>query len=156
VTPGGTARSWKNWAGNVTSRPEGFAFPESVTELAGLVRSHARQGKRVKAFGSGHSFSSIAGSDGALAVSLRRLKTDIVVDRERRRITVPAGTLLGEFVAAAREHGLAPKNLGAVVGQTIGGAIATGTHGSGLGFGGFADLTTGFEFVSGQGEIKTV
>lgn len=149
-------QTWRNWAGNVTSRPDSFAFPTSVDELAGLVRSRFRQGGRVKAIGSGHSFAPVAASDDALAVSLRRLKAEVSINHEKRRVTVPAGMLLGEFIGVARQHGLAPKNLGAVVGQTVAGAIATGTHGSGLGFGGLADLTTDFEFVSGQGELMTV
>jgi L-gulonolactone oxidase len=156
MASGGTIPTWTNWAGNISSRPEGFAFPESVEQLANLVRERGRAGGRVKVVGSGHSFSPIAASDGALTISLRQLKLEPSIDRAKRRIAVPAGMLLGEFVALARQHGIAPKNLGAVVGQTVAGAIATGTHGSGLDFGGLAELTTGFEVVSGTGELITV
>ncbi len=51
---------------------------------------------------------------------------------------------------------MAPANLGAVVEQTLAGAISTGTHGTGLSFAGLADFTTGFEFVTGTGEVRTV
>ena len=149
------AAQWTNWAGNVSSRPEGWAFPSTVDELSDLIRSCYARGGRVKVVGSGHSFSPIAASDGALAIALHQLDAGVSVDRASRQITAPAGMLLKDFVKAAAQNGLALKHLGAVVEQTVAGAIATGTHGSGLGFGGLAELTTGFEFVSGTGEVLT-
>lgn len=147
---------WRNWAGNVACRPAHISAPASVDELASLVRLQHQRGGRVKAVGHGHSFSDIAGSDGAHLVSLERLPDDITVDRAARTITVPAGIKLQDFVAAAARHGLSPANLGAVVEQTLAGAISTGTHGSGLAFGGLANLTTGFEFVTGRGDVCAI
>jgi L-gulonolactone oxidase len=147
---------WRNWAGNVTCHPARISAPASIDELADLTRLEHQRGGRVKVAGHGHSFSDIAGSDGAHLASLERLPGDITVDPTARTITVPAGIKLQDFVAAAALRGLAPANLGAVVEQTLAGAIATGTHGSGLGFGGLANLATGFEFVTGRGEVRTI
>jgi L-gulonolactone oxidase len=147
---------WRNWAGNVFCRPEEFASPQSVEEIADLVRRRYQSGKRVKATGSGHSFSRIAGNDGALSISLDRLSADISINSAESTVTVPSGIRLADFVRIAAENGMAPANLGAVIEQTLAGAIATGTHGTGLSFGGLADLTVGFESVTGKGDIKTI
>ena len=113
------------------------------------------QHARVKVVGNGHSCSPVAASNGALAISLARMDTPVSVDRTNKRISVPAGMKLRDFVALAAQNGLALFNLGAIVEQTVAGAIATGTHGSGLGFGGLAELTTDFDYVSGSGEVHT-
>lgn len=147
---------WRNWAGNVSSRPAGWAFPATSDELAALVRSRHLKHARVKVVGNGHSCSPIAASDGATAISLARMDTPVSVDRANQRISVPAGMKLRDFVALAAQNGLALSNLGAIVEQTVAGAIATGTHGSGLGFGGLAGLTTDLDYVSGGGTVHTV
>ncbi|CAM5250510.1 hypothetical protein SVIOM342S_03365 [Streptomyces violaceorubidus] len=58
--------TWRNWGGNVSSRPAREVTPASVDELAGAVRRAAEDGQRVKAVGTGHSFTSIAATDGVL------------------------------------------------------------------------------------------
>ncbi len=150
------AERWRNWAHNVTCQPDGFAFPEHVEALADLIRNRYLSKGRAKVAGSGHSFSRVVANDGALSISLSRMKAETSIDRAAQTITVPAGMRLSDFVRLAGANGMAPANLGAVVEQTLAGAIATGTHGTGLSFGGLADLTTGFEFVTGTGDIRTI
>ena len=62
MTPG---TAWHNWAGNQVARPAVVARPRDVGELAGFVTSAAREGRRVKAIGSGHSFTAIGLTDGS-------------------------------------------------------------------------------------------
>ncbi|MFD4769324.1 FAD-binding protein, partial [Streptomyces niveus] len=52
--------TWRNWAGNVSSRPTRTFSPASVEELAEAIRTAAADGLRVKAVGTGHSFTSAA------------------------------------------------------------------------------------------------
>src|SRR5699024_7875364 len=53
-------------------------------------------------------------------------------------------------------RGLAMTNLGDIDRQTIAGAIATGTHGTGVGFTGLAGQITGVEMVTGDGSLLRV
>ena len=56
-----TGRStWRNWAGNVTARPVREVSPASTEELADAVRKAAEDGLKVKAVGTGHSFTATA------------------------------------------------------------------------------------------------
>ena len=58
--------TWTNWAGNQSCSPASIERPTSEDELAAIVARAAEAGERVKVVGAGHSFTSIACTDGAL------------------------------------------------------------------------------------------
>jgi len=66
---------------------------------------------------------------------------------------VQAGIRLHELSAALREHGMALSCLGSVSEQSIAGAIATGTHGSGIEFGNLSTQVVALRLVTGTGEV---
>ncbi len=128
--PGAGARAWRNWAGDQRCHPAAVAIPGSIEELsAALVRAGAED-RRVRVVGSGHSFSDIALTDG-LQLRLDRLTRVLDLDRSSGLVRVQAGITIRELSARLAEHGLALENLGDVDAQTIAGAIATATHGTG-------------------------
>jgi xylitol oxidase len=116
-----------NWAGNIRFTPGTLDAPGSVAELQTLV---ARAG-RVRALGTGHSFNRIADSAGAL-VSVRGLPTVADPDSVARTVRVSAGTRYGELGAVLQSAGLALPNTGSLPHISVAGAVATGTHGSGV------------------------
>ena len=72
--------SWTNWAGNQTHDVVAVDHPAFLEELiAIMVSSTAVNGERVKAVGSGHSFTGIALTDGRCLV-LDRLNRVLDVD----------------------------------------------------------------------------
>ncbi len=144
-------RDFQNWAGTKRCTPVARAEPTSEAELEELVRHSTRTGLRLKAVGAGHSWSDIACTDGVM-LSLDRYAGVLDVDRERQRITVQAGIRLSDLGARLREHGMAMSVLGSISKQSIAGAISTGTHGSGLGFGNLATAVVGMRLVTGRGE----
>ena len=73
------------------------------------------------------------------------------VDRERRRVRVLAGTPLHVLNPALQALGLALPNLGDIDRQTISGAIATGTHGTGTRRQGIAAAVSGLTLVLADG-----
>ena len=102
-TASGRNGTWRNWGGNVAARPAREVTPASVEELADAVRKAAADGLKVKAVGTGHSFTSIAATDGVLIRP--QLLTGIRdIDREAGTVTVEAGTPLKRLnIALARE-----------------------------------------------------
>ena len=147
-------RGWRNWAGNQATRAGRSADPTSVGELAELVEAAAGAGQRVKAVGSGHSFTGIALSDGVL-VDLAMLTGLRAVDRESGLVTVAAGTRLHELNRLLDAAGLGLTNLGDIDRQTVAGALATGTHGTGHRFGGLATQVRALELVLADGSVVT-
>ena len=121
-------------------------------EVAQIVTAAHRAGQRVKAIGAGHSFTAAAATDG-VQLSLDRLDRVLAVDRERHRVTVEAGIRLHRLNDALADVDLALPNLGDIDRQSVAGAIATATHGTGLALGNLATTVVGMQLVTGRGEI---
>jgi len=147
--------TWRNWAGNQTVDGVTIAHPEAPDHVAAIVDQARAEGRRVKAIGSGHSFTGIGRPEGpqGIQVVLDRLTGIRSIDRDSGRVTVGAGTPLHRLNDLLAGAGLALPNLGDIDAQTIAGAISTGTHGTGARFGGLATEVTGLELVTADGTV---
>ena len=143
---------WKNWAGNQQSAPISVERPGTEEELVGIVRRAAASGERVKAVGSGHSFTGVALTDGHLIV-LDKYSRIVSSDPSKGTVTVQAGIPLHRLNTELDVRGLAMENLGDIAYQTIAGAISTGTHGTGRLLGGLATQVIGLRLVAGDGSL---
>ncbi|WP_102937909.1 D-arabinono-1,4-lactone oxidase [Streptomyces malaysiensis] len=149
-----TVRSsgWHNWAGNVTARPARIVAPSSTGELAEVVRRAAEDGLKVKAVGTGHSFTTTAATDGLL-IRPDRMAGVRELDREAGTVTVAAGTPLRQLNETLAAHGLSLVNMGDIMEQTVAGATATGTHGTGRDSASIAAQIKGLELVTADGSV---
>jgi xylitol oxidase len=138
----------RNWAGNITFAASEIRRPASVEELQHVVHGAGQ----VRAVGTGHSFNEIADTTGTL-VSLRDLKLPIEVLESGSMAVVPAGATYAEVAAELHQRGWALPNLGSLPHITVGGACATGTHGSGVGNGCLASTVSGVELVRADGGL---
>lgn len=143
---------WRNWAGNVIARPARSIAPSSTAELAEVVRHAAEEGLRVKAVGTGHSFTAAAATDGLL-IRPERLAGIREIDREAGTATVAAGTPLWQLNHTLAAHGLSLTNMGDIMEQTVAGATATGTHGTGRTSASIAAQIRGLELVTADGSV---
>ncbi|WP_130798050.1 D-arabinono-1,4-lactone oxidase [Streptomyces otsuchiensis] len=143
---------WSNWAGTASASPRRTARPRDVDELVSVVRGAADEGLTVKAVGAGHSFTSIAATDGVL-VRMDGLDAPVRVDAARGLVTVEAGMRLSRLNQVLDAHGLALTNLGDIDVQTVSGAISTGTHGTGRSSGSLAEQVHALELVTADGRL---
>ncbi|MGW6032984.1 D-arabinono-1,4-lactone oxidase [Gordonia terrae] len=148
-----STHAWRNWGGTAGCSPNRVVSPSSAEEIAGIVRETAAREGTVKTVGAGHSFSPIAVADD-VQLELSGLRGLVSVDAHR--VTVRAGTHLHEIPGLLAPFGLAMTNLGDVDRQTIAGATSTGTHGTGLAFGGISTQIVGAAVVTGTGDIVTL
>ncbi|NKX88166.1 D-arabinono-1,4-lactone oxidase [Nocardia coubleae] len=125
-----TKNTWVNWAGEQRCAPAVVATPRDVEELAGIVTESAARGRTVRVAGSGHSFTDAVLTDGTL-VDLGAMNKVLDVDTSTGRARVQAGLTLNAASPLLHEHGLAFPNLGDIDTQTVAGATATATHGTG-------------------------
>ena len=144
--------TWRNWAGNQKASPLSIDTPRDVGELAALVASAADLGQKVKAVGSGHSFTSAAATNGRM-VGLENLRGILHIDRASSQVTVGAGTRLSDLNTLLHAEGLALANLGDIAYQTVAGAISTSTHGTGKALTGLAGQVVAMKLINGQGQI---
>ena len=140
-----------NWAGNVTFGPGRVERPSSLAQLQQLVVS----ARRARVLGAGHSFNRLADTDGML-ISTRGLPGTVELDTARRRVRVNAGLRYGEFVAGLDARSLALPNLASLPHISVGGAVATGTHGSGVANRGLASAVAAVELVTASGDVVTI
>jgi xylitol oxidase len=138
----------RNWAGNLTYTGR-VVTPASVAEVQEVVAGAGR----VRALGSRHSFNDIADTGGVL-VSMEALPPDVVLGDGT--VTVCAGTRYGVLAERLREHGLALANLASLPHISVGGAIATGTHGSGDRNAGLSAAVAALELAGPDGELRRI
>ncbi len=138
-----------NWAGNYAYRAREVHSPTSVEELRAIVRDATT----IRVLGSRHSFNDIADSD--VLVSLAELPADLVIDRDASTATFSAGLAYGKLAELLGEEGLAIHNLASLPHISVGGAIATATHGSGIGNGNLGTAVAALELITADGETVT-
>ncbi|MGN9905951.1 D-arabinono-1,4-lactone oxidase [Phytohabitans sp. LJ34] len=149
-----TTATWRNWAGNQSATPVTVIRPTSIDEVTAVIQDTAAGGRRVKAVGSGHSFTDIALAED-IRLDLSGIGSTLSVDLDSRVVTAPAAMPLRALNEALAARGLALPNLGDIDAQTIAGAISTGTHGTGAAYGCLSTFVVGLTLVTGTGEVIT-
>jgi L-gulono-1,4-lactone dehydrogenase len=148
-----TPRTWRSWSGLTTADPMQVLAPTQRSEVVDAVVVARANGLRVKMVGSGHSFTDIAQTDGLL-LRPDRLVGVTAVDRDAMTVTALAGTPLHVLNERLHGLGLALHNMGDVDAQTVAGAIATGTHGTGGRQASLSAQVVGVELVTGDGSVR--
>lgn len=144
--------TWRNWAGTESATGVEILRPRSVDEVAAAVKTAAEQGKKLKAVGSGHSFTGCSVPEQVM-IRLDALSSITSADQSSGRVTLGAGTRLAKLNAGLASFDLAMANLGDIDKQTISGAVSTGTHGTGAKLGGLATQIAALELVTADGSV---
>jgi FAD/FMN-containing dehydrogenase len=119
----------QNFGANQVWRPQAVFLPRSETELIGVLHTH--RGRRFRAIGRLHSWSQAPVGDDVV-VDLRNLN-DITIHPhpEKPAVEVGAGCQIKRLVDDLNRRGYTLPSLGLIDEQSVAGATATGTHGSG-------------------------
>ena len=158
LNPGRTAAAapaslpWRNWSGGLLAHPAGRFAPTSEDELAAWMKSTTG---RMRPVGAGHSFTPLVPTDGHLLV-LDGINGLTRHDPDTLQATFGAGTRLSSIGPALEAVGQGPLILPDIDRQTLAGAIATGTHGTGLTLHSLSGNVTGLRMVTTSGEIVAV
>lgn len=144
--------TWKNWARNVSCSPMTIESPSTVEEIQELVTKANNNGKKIRVVGSGHSFTEVCATD-QIMLDISNLSGIDAVDIAKKQITFWAGTSVREAGVLAIKNGMGQENLGDFDLQTLAGATATGTHGTGLKLTGIAKQIVAFWIVTSTGEL---
>ena len=141
--------TWTNWARQQRCAPEALERPRGEAEVAAAVVRARERGLPVRAVGSGHSFTDIACTDG---VMLDMSGMDRVLDHDATSglVRVQAGISINALGRALEARGLALENQGDIDRQTVAGAAATATHGTGVRFGNLSSRIQAMRMVSGE------
>jgi L-gulonolactone oxidase len=146
---------WRNWNRNLSGRPARLLRPETVDDMIAAVRAARRTGRTIRPVGSSYSYTPLALTDGDM-ISLDRIAGVEDVDLAAGTAVVRGGTRLDRMIAELARHGAAIEGPGDIDRQTIAGATATGTHGTGLGLSSLSSQIMGLTVVDGRGELRTL
>lgn len=139
---------WRNWSGGLVANPAGRFSPGTEAELQEVLAGSTTVFRPV---GSGHSFTPLVPTDGHLIV-LDQLTGLLDHDAARLRATFAAGTRLGDMGAPLADIGQAMLNLPDIDRQTLAGATATATHGTGIDFTCLSGFVTALRLITAQGD----
>lgn len=137
----------KNWAGNYTYGTNRLHEAASAASARDLVRKF----DRLKILGSRHCFNGIADSTHNL-LHLKGLDGLLRLDAGAKTVTVGSAMKYGQLAPLLHAKGFALHNLASLPHISIGGAIATATHGSGVQNGNLATAVTALEFFTATGD----
>jgi len=135
----------RNWAGDQVWSAA-LEEPRSESELIETIG----RARKLRVIGSGHSFTDIAMTDG-VQVSLRHMNQ--VLDVAGDLVRVQGGIRLRELGVELARNGLAMENLGDVDAQTLAGSLATGTHGTGVGYRNLSSQVHSMRLVTASGPV---
>lgn len=116
-----------NFGKNVSFTPAVFAEPKSEEEVLQLLKQHRDLPIRVVA--SRHAWSEAIQTEGLL-ISVEHLN-HVRVNKQQLSVRVGAGCQIKDLLPQLKKQGLTLPSLGLIDEQTVAGATATGTHGSG-------------------------
>ncbi|KAJ2817458.1 D-arabinono-1,4-lactone oxidase [Coemansia erecta] len=145
---------FRNWARTFASRPAFYLAPKTDQEIMRIVRIAGQYALTVKAVGSGHSPSDIACTD-SIMLNMDGMNRVLGCDRQACTMTVEGGMRLHELHQVLKRHGMALSSVGSISDQSIAGAIATATHGTGAGFSDMSAAVARLVLIDGRGRRRT-
>jgi L-gulonolactone oxidase len=140
---------WTSWNENITHTFQDLYTVHNENELQEIVA----QSEKVRFFGSKQSSSDISAGVGTL-IDMRSYDKLISYDDAKRSITVESGMLLADLIATIESNGWCIPCLPDINTVTIGGALATGTHGTSGSL--LATYVSEFRVVLADGSVKVV
>ncbi len=141
---------WSNWSGTESAYPAVRAAPTNEAELAQLM---PRAAAPIRPVGAGHSFTALVPTEGTM-LALDRMSGLVSADRELVTATVRAGTRLSALGPALAGIGQEMPNLPDINKQTLAGALATGTHGTGKDYTALHGAVTAMRLVLPDGTVR--
>jgi hypothetical protein len=164
-------QSWQNLHGNISQQITDFYdianetsgtalqnYNDTTKGIQSLIRQAIDTGVPIRPLGGNWSLSPIAATSGIL-VNTKNLNTRFPITKDsvspfypgdsRKLVLAQCGMGIWELHQYLGGSGLSLSAVGASNGQTIAGAIATGTHGAALNFGAIHDAVVGLHIITG-------
>jgi FAD-linked oxidoreductase len=146
--PAAGTQRWRNWSGLQHCDAAAIAAPADETELADVLQKAAGP---IRPAGAGHSFTPLVPTEGTV-LSLDRMNGVVAHDATALTARVRAGTRLFALGEALEGLGQAMDALPDINKQSLAGAIATATHGTGRAFSSLASFVTGLTLMTPDGK----
>lgn len=157
--------SWVNCIGQQQCYPSELRKVETISDIISAVHEAHRKNITLRAMGSGHSFSDVVPVfKGGILLDPHPMNKVLNIDNELLKapgdaatlFAVESGITIKDLNDTLWNKNLALQNMGAYDGQTLAGAISTGTHGTGITLGPIASSVKSIVLVSEAGTIYQI
>ncbi len=145
---------WSNWGRNQECIPRNIYTPSTLDEMCRYIRAAHGENKSIRFCGSGHSWSDLVCTNGCL-INTDKFNRVLEIDHAAMTIKVEGGIKIKELVRYLAQQNLALSNQGFITEQSIAGAIATATHGTGRNSC-LSDFVIAVELIDAQGNLHTI
>jgi FAD/FMN-containing dehydrogenase len=152
---GATPAVWVNWSGKQSTAAATVRHVRSEADAAAVAAEARDAGHDVRVAGAGHSHQPLVPTDGVIA-DVSGLTGVIATDPDSATADVWAGTPIYALGRPLHDAGLALRNQGDIDRQLIGGAVATGTHGTGVQLGNLSSAVLGARLALASGRLVEV
>ncbi|MDD9946227.1 MAG: FAD-binding protein [Myxococcales bacterium] len=142
------ATEWRNWSGSVHAQPARVERPRDERELCQVVRS----ARKIRVVGAGHSFSPLCDTQATL-LDLRAIEGSLELSPTGDSAWVPASWTLQRVTETLWRAGRSLANQGDIDTQSVAGALATGTHGTGADLPCLSTFARAFQIVLADGSL---
>lgn len=156
-------KPWSNHIGEHNCIPESSYLPTSIDDLVKIVQTAEKKNAKVKACGSGHSWSSVCFTNSRMVLpqslsGLLELEEGLLMPNINKEnlVRVQSGTTIRDLNTILDEMGKAFPKLGGFDGQTIVGACQTSTHGSVIGSGPLYEMIVSYDVVGSEGKLYRI
>lgn len=132
-------------------RPKKVCYPSSLEDLRNEILSAKASGSKIRAAGSLHSFNDLCATT-EIQIHTDKLNKVLAIDKANLKIRVEGGIKIANLLDILAEQDLTLPNQGYITKQSIAGAIATATHGSGK-TGTMSSFVEEIELVDANGDL---
>ncbi len=155
--------TWRNWSGRQTASPTAVVRPTDEAGFVDAVEQARAGGWTIRAVGASHSHSRVAAPDGLLVDTdgWQGIDDGLVTGAARHPspdqplVDVRSGTRIHQLGEPLHRLGLALVNQGDIDRQSVAGATATGTHGTGPTLRNLSSAVAAVRLVTADGEVVT-
>lgn len=146
--------TWTNWYGNMSCNAF-VSDPHTEESVCAAIRLARRRGHTIRLAGTGHSNVPLIPNSGTV-LTTDALQGVLSHDSGTSTVTIAGGTKIRTLGDKLWDLGLSLTNQGDIDTQSIAGALATGTHGTGQGLTNLSARATSFRIVDANGDLRVI
>ena len=140
------------YAGLSRFKPQHLVNATSVADVRTALREAASRGLKVRPMGVGNNWTRYAHTSG-VAINVTALSGIQGIDRQRKTVRAAAGTRMADITRALAAQGLCLPSLPFLTDGTVGGMVATATHGTSPRWGTVSDAVVGMTLATASGDL---
>jgi predicted dehydrogenase/FAD/FMN-containing dehydrogenase len=151
----GRTQTLKTFGEVLCYEPRQVVECSTVEDVSNTIVAAGRSGQKIRAFGNGFSYGAEILTD-EVAIRLNGLNRIRDLDPVNKTVVVDSGVRIGDLTRFLAGAGLSLPSLPFLTHGSIGGAVATATHGTSARWGTLSDFVQSLTLVLASGEVKKI